>query len=134
MDLGIFSIMGTISISYYSFDIYIIYIIFLCMEIITKGWPKGEQIFLDEITCTYLQEVDCTEDRNGEPQSIILSSRDGGGGKFINIKTNGWSISGDNLEEDLIPLIEDFKHRMNDVSFISNSRPPREEILERSNS
>lgn len=87
------------------------------VEIITEGWPEGEQILLDEITCTYIQEVDCTEERDGEPQSITLSSRDGGGGKFIHIKTNGWSINGDNLEEDLIPLIKDFKHRMDDESF-----------------
>ena len=99
------------------------------VKIITNGWPNDNEILLDEITCTYIQEVDCTEDRNDEPQSIILSSRDGGGGKFINIKTNGWSICGDNLEEDLIPLIEDFKHRMNDENF-SDSRHPREEILE----
>lgn len=104
------------------------------MKIITNGYPEDNQILLDEITCTYIQEPDCTEDREGEPQSITLSSRDGGGGKFIHIKTNGWSISGDNLEDDLIPLIKDFKHRMDDVAFINNSRHSREEVLERSNS
>ena len=103
------------------------------VKIITEGFPKEEQVFLDEISCTYIQEPDCTEDRDGEFQSITLSSRDGGGGKFIHIKTNGWSINGDNLEEDLIPLIKDFKHRMNDESF-SNTRPSREEILEKGNS
>ena len=85
-------------------------------KIITDGWPEDNQVLLDEITCKYIQSPDCTEDKD-EPQSITLSSRDGGGGKFIHIKTNGWSISGDNLEEDLIPLINDFKHRMNDESF-----------------
>ena len=103
-------------------------------KIITDGYPEDNEILLDSITCTYIQEPDCTESRNDAPQSITLSSRDGGGGKFIHIKTNGWSICGDNLEDDLIPLIKDFKHRMDDVSFISNTRPPREEILERSNS
>ena len=102
-------------------------------KIITNGWPKDNEILLDEISCTYIQEPDCTEDRNGEPQAITLSSRDGGGGKFIHIKTEGWSINGDNLEDDLIPLIKDFKHRMDDESF-SDSRHPREEVLERSNS
>jgi hypothetical protein len=87
------------------------------VKIITEGFPKEEQVFLDEISCTYIQEPDCTEDRDGEFQSITLSSRDGGGGKFIHIKTNGWSINGDNLEEDLIPLIKDFKQRMNNESF-----------------
>ena len=70
-----------------------------------------EQVLLDEITCKYIQEADCTEDKD-EPQEIIISSRDGGGGKFINIKTESWSINGTNLEDDLIPLIEDFKRRM----------------------
>lgn len=85
------------------------------MEIITEGWPSSkegkEQVLLDEITCKYIQEADCTEDKD-EPQEIIISSRDGGGGKFINIKTESWSINGTNLEDDLIPLIEDFKKRM----------------------
>lgn len=102
------------------------------INIITKGWPKENQILLDEIKCTYIQEADCTEDRD-TPQEIVLSSRDGGGGKFINIKTESWSINGDNLEDDLIPLIEDFKHRMNDESF-SIAGYPREEILEKSSS
>ena len=102
-------------------------------KIITDGWPETDQILLEEITCTYIQEPDCTENRDGEPQSITLSSRDGGGGKFIHIKTNGWSICGDNLEDDLIPLIEDFKHRMNDA-FIDNSGFAREKILEKNDS
>ena len=97
--------------------------------IITNGYPKDEEILLDEITCTYIQEPDCTEDRDGDPQSITLSSRDGGGGKFIHIKTEGWSICGDNLGDDLIPLIKDFKHRMDDEVF-SNSGLPREKVLE----
>lgn len=83
------------------------------MEIITDGWPKSgeEQILLEEITCRYLQDADCTEDQD-EPQEIILSSRDGGGGKFINISTKSWSITGDNPEKELLPLINDFKKRM----------------------
>jgi len=102
-------------------------------RIITDGYPKEDQILLEEITCTYIQEPDCTESRDDDPQEITLSSRDGGGGKFIHIKTNGWSICGDNLEEDLIPLIKDFKHRMDDESF-SDTRHPRKEVLEESNS
>ena len=61
-------------------------------KVITDGYYEGETILLDEITCTYLQEPDCTESRDGEPQSITISSRDGGGGKFLNIKTDGWSV------------------------------------------
>ena len=83
------------------------------MEIITEGWPDPgkEQVLLEEITCKYLQEADCTEDRD-EPQEIILSSRDGGGGKFINIQTKSWSITGEDFEKEIIPLLSDFKARM----------------------
>ena len=63
------------------------------VSIITDGCPEDNQIMLDEITCKYVQNPDCTEDREGEFQEIILSSRDGGGGKFININTKNWSIS-----------------------------------------
>ena len=104
------------------------------MEIITEGWPESgkEQVLLEEITCKYLQDADCTEDQD-EPQEIILSSRDGGGGKFINIQTKSWSITGEDFEKEIIPLLRDFKHRMNNESF-SIARCPREEILEKSNS
>ena len=85
-------------------------------RIITDGWPKDNEILLDEITCKYLQDADCTEDQD-EPQEIILSSRDGGGGKFINIQTKSWSITGDDFEKEIIPLLKDFKHRMDDESF-----------------
>ena len=83
------------------------------LEIITDGWPdeRKNQVLLTEITCKYLQEADCTENQD-EPQEIILSSRDGGGGKFINIQTKSWSITGDDFEKELIPLFKDFKKRM----------------------
>ena len=82
-------------------------------KIITNGWPESgkEQILLDEVTCKYIQEADCTEDQD-EPQEIIISSRDGGGGKFINIQTKSWSITGDDFEKEIIPLLNDFKKRM----------------------
>ena len=81
-------------------------------EIITDGWPESNQILLDEITCKYIQENDCTETKD-DGQEIILSSRDGGGGKFINIKTENWSIDGTDFS-DLLFLLNDFKHRMNE--------------------
>lgn len=83
------------------------------MEIITEGWPEEgrEQVLLDEITCKYIQDADCTE-KQDEAQEIIISSRDGGGGKFINIKTESWSINGENFEKEIIPLLQDFKNRM----------------------
>lgn len=83
------------------------------MEIITDGWPKEEkdQVLLEQVTCKYCQNGDNTEDSD-YVQEIVISSRDGGGGKYINFKTESWSITGDNFEEELIPLFEDFKKRM----------------------
>ena len=101
-------------------------------NVITEGWPKENEVLLDSISCTYIQEPDCTEDRDGDPQEITLSSRDGGGGKFIHIKTTGWSICGDDLEMDLIPLINDFRFRMS-YENSNTSEPSRKEILEGDN-
>lgn len=83
------------------------------MEVITNGWPdeSRDQVLLEEITCKYLQPADCTEDKD-EVQTLTISSRDGGGGKFINFKTESWSITGDDFKKELIPLFEDFKSRM----------------------
>ena len=86
------------------------------VSIITDGFPEDNQIMLDEITCKYVQNPDCTEDKEGDFQEIILSSRDGGGGKFININTKNWSISGDDKFEELVTVLKDFKKRM-DESF-----------------
>lgn len=101
------------------------------MDVITEGWPKEDQVFLAEITCKYWQNPDCTEGSEADPQEIIISSRDNGIAKFINIKTDSWSING-NFEDDLIPLLEDFKHRMNDA-YTYNPGCPRKKILEGSN-
>ena len=75
------------------------------IEIITEGFCEGNKILLDEISCTYLQDNDCTENSDGL-QSIILSTRDGGGGKFINIKTENWSLDD---PKDLVKLLNHFK-------------------------
>ena len=85
------------------------------MEIITKGIPDDDQVMLNEAIITYVQNPDCTEDREGEFQEIILSSRDGGGGKFININTKNWSISGDGEFEELVTVLKDFKKRMDET-------------------
>ena len=80
-------------------------------KVINDGYYEDEAILLEEITCTYLQEPDCTESRDDEPQAITISSRDGGGGKFLNIKTDGWSVDTD--LKSLTVVLEDFKARMN---------------------
>ena len=87
------------------------------MDVITEGWPKDVQILLEEISCKYYQNPDCTEDRESDPQELILSTRDGGGGKFINIKTgdNGWSVSNG---EEFLKIIKDFSKRLGDENIM----------------
>lgn len=94
----------------------------IIMQVITEGWPDDgkEEVLLDEIICKYVQNADCTESSDNV-QEIVLSSRDGGGGKFINISTNSWSITGDNIDRELIPLLKDFKARMNYVENSDNT-------------
>jgi len=70
---------------------------------------NGEDIFLEEISMKYCQNPDCTENRDGDMQEMIISTRDGGGGKFLNIKTDNWSVSG---IDDLKLLIGDFNKRI----------------------
>ena len=60
--------------------------------------------YVDEVSVTYYQPNDCTES-DEEGQSITLSARNNGMGRFINIKTENWSIDGVKALE---RLIEDF--------------------------
>ncbi len=76
-------------------------------EIIVKGFPSDEEILLEEATITYVQNPDCTEDRDGDWQSITISTRDNGVDKFLHIKTNGWSL-GNNIND----VLDDFKKRI----------------------
>lgn len=76
-------------------------------------YDSDEYIGIQEVKITYAQEPDCTEDRDGDFQEITLSTRDGGGGFFINIKTDNWSFDSDN--KGLNALIEDFKSRIKDI-------------------
>lgn len=77
-------------------------------KIINDGYYEGETVLLEEIKCVYVQEPDCTESKDDDVQELELSTRDGGGGKFIHIKTNGWSISD---IEDLEVIINNFKSK-----------------------
>ena len=78
------------------------------IKIINDGFPNNNEVLLDKVTCTYIQENDCTESSD-EVQEITLSTRDGGGGKFLNISTKSWSISD---AEELITLINNFKEKV----------------------
>lgn len=64
-------------------------------------------IGIDDVSITYLQNSDCTEE-DENVQSITISTRNNGLGRFMNIKTENWSFEDINeLEE----LIKDFKQR-----------------------
>lgn len=77
------------------------------MEVITEGWPKGNQVLLSEAVLTYCQDED-NSGKDKDPQELIISSRDGGGGNYINIKTESWSFCD---TEELSAIVEDFKKR-----------------------
>lgn len=70
---------------------------------------EDELVGVDDVSITYLQNSDCSgEDGKEDVQSITMSTRNNGMARFINIKTDSWSIS--NVDE-LAKLIEDFKKR-----------------------
>ena len=60
--------------------------------------------YVNVVYVTYYQPRDCTEN-DVEDQSITLTTRNNGMGRFVNIKTDNWSIDG---VKDLERLIEDF--------------------------
>lgn len=91
------------------------------MKILTDSTAERhrEDVLLDEISAKYIQEPDCTEARD-EYQELILSTRDGGGGKFLHIKTTGWSITAIDADgkidlHELTLVLEDFIKKYNEV-------------------
>ena len=72
-----------------------------------KEFKYGDnQIAIDEVSITYVQSNDCTEEEGA--QSITISARNNSAARFLNIKTESWSL--DSIDE-LKDLIEDFKKR-----------------------
>ena len=70
---------------------------------------EDKLVGVDDVSITYLQNSDCSgEDGKENVQSITMSTRNNGCSRFINIKTNSWSI---NDVDELIKLVEDFKKR-----------------------
>lgn len=66
------------------------------------------EIAIDDISGTYVQTNDCTEEFG--TQTITVSTRNNGVARFLNIKTGdeGWSFN--NVKE-LELIIKDFKKR-----------------------
>ena len=69
---------------------------------------EDEIVGVDDVSITYLQNADCTGEDGEEVQSITISTRNNAVARFINIKTDSWSIS--DIDE-LIKVLEDFKKR-----------------------
>ena len=69
---------------------------------------SSEYVVIGESSISYCQNGDCTEDFD-DIQTITISTRDNGVSKFLNIKTDNWSISD---VDDLVALLEDAKKRL----------------------
>ena len=74
-----------------------------------NGEWNDETVVIDEVSIEYLQNTDCSgNDGNEEVQALKITARNNGVERFLNIKTDSWSIdSADELKD----IIEDFKHR-----------------------
>ena len=71
-------------------------------------WNDGT-VVIDDISIKYLQNSDSSgDDGDEEVQELTLTARKNGIARFVNIKTDSWSI--DSADE-LKAIIEDFKHR-----------------------
>ena len=71
-------------------------------------WEEGT-VVIDDISIKYLQNSDSSgDDGDEEVQELTLTARNNGIARFVNIKTDSWSI--DSADE-LKAIIEDFKHR-----------------------
>ena len=71
-------------------------------------WEEGT-VVIDDISIKYLQNSDSSgDDGDEEVQELTLTARNNGIARFINVKTDSWSI--DSADE-LKAIIEDFKHR-----------------------
>jgi hypothetical protein len=84
------------------------------MEVVIKSFEDMDftketdgKIYVDDVSVTYCQDGDCTENRD-DVQTLTVSSRNNGMARFINLKTDNRSIS--DIDE-LKSIIDDFKKR-----------------------
>lgn len=74
-----------------------------------RGKWDDETVVIDEVSIEYLQNADCSgDDGNEDMQALKITARNNGVERFLNIKTDSWSV--DSADE-LKAIIEDFKHR-----------------------
>lgn len=68
---------------------------------------KDNEIGIDDVSITYVQGSDCTQDEDGA-NSITISCLNNGCARFLCIKTERWSF--DNIDS-FVELLKDFKKR-----------------------
>ena len=74
-----------------------------------NGKWNDETVVIDDISIKYLQNSDSSgDDGDEEVQELTLTARNNGIARFVNIKTDSWSID---CADELKAIIEDFKHR-----------------------
>lgn len=85
------------------------------VKVVDDAFPLDEVcVALSKLTAEYVQPLDNCQSEDEHPdgcQTLTVTTDDGGGGKFIRIKTGeaGWSIS--NVEE-LVGILNDFIKRL----------------------
>ena len=74
-----------------------------------NGEWNDETVVINEVSIEYLQNTDCSgNDGNEDVQALKITARNNGVERFLNIKTDSWSIDG---VDELKTIIEDFKQR-----------------------
>ena len=85
------------------------------IKIIDDAFPLDEDcVALSKLTAEYVQPLDNCQSEDEHPdgcQTLTVTTDDGGGGKFIRIKTGeaGWSFS---HNDDIADILTDFIKRL----------------------
>lgn len=85
------------------------------IKVVDDIFPSDDNcVALSKVTAEYIQSLDCCQSEKDHPdgcQILTVTTDDGGGGKFIRIKTGeaGWSFS---RTEDLVDILTDFIKRL----------------------
>lgn len=70
---------------------------------------KDNVVAFDDASLTYVQNRDCTESEDEDDvQTLTITTRNNGVARFLNIKTENWSIED---ADELVNIINDFKKR-----------------------
>ena len=76
-----------------------------------NGFEKADldkDIYIDEVKITYCQVSDNSGEDKDEVQTMTLSARNNGVQRYVNIKTESWSID---TPDELVSIVRDFEKR-----------------------